>query len=193
MPRTHEEFLAAYMASSGIAAMTAPIPIAAANSHSETISSTSRHFGRSSITHVNAGMNVDTSPEDQNIVKVLSKVYRSLELAMIVPWTMYLDMKGRLEIASALKKLNTEYFTIEATEGATMDVDNEDSTTPSQLQELVRKQPEANTKSLQQELNTLQQQIKGLKTSSAKKRPEGPIQRLATNTKRSKRPRKSQV
>jgi archaellum component FlaC len=53
-------------------------------------------------------------------------------------------------------------------EGATMDVDDEDADDLQKLQELIRKQSEVNTKSLQQELNTLQQQIKGLKSSSTK-------------------------
>jgi preprotein translocase subunit SecD len=119
-------------------------------------------------------MNVDTPPEDQKIVKtLLLKVYRTLELTIITPWTVYMDTKSaRLEITSSLKKLNIEYFTIEATEGAAMDVDDKDAADRQQLQELVRKQSEANTNtnSMQQELlKQLPQQIKGLQSSSAKK------------------------
>jgi hypothetical protein len=66
-----------------------------------------------------------------------------------------------------VEKLNTEYFTIEATEGATMDVDDEDATDRQHLQELVRKQSEAKSKSLQQDLKKLQQQVKGLQSSTA--------------------------
>jgi hypothetical protein len=93
------------MVSTGITTMSAliPIPIATANSHSETGYSTSRHFGRSSCTNVNADMNVDAPPEDQKIVKTLSKVYRALELTIITPWTVYMDSRSRLEIASSLK------------------------------------------------------------------------------------------
>jgi hypothetical protein len=84
-----------------------PVPIAAANSQSETGSSTSRQFGRTSSTNVNAEMNVD-----------LDRVYRHESQAVdcISP-----------------EKLNTEYFTIEATEGAAMDVDDEDAADRQQL------------------------------------------------------------
>jgi hypothetical protein len=56
------------------------------------------------------------------------------------------------KITETLSKIHRSYFTIEATEGAAMEVDDEDATDRQQLQELTRKQSDANTKSLQQEL-----------------------------------------
>jgi hypothetical protein len=168
IPVTHEEFLSAYKAAAGINAMPVPIQTAPVTSQSENSPGTSRHFGRRSGTSVSADMTVDLSTEDQKIIEIISKIQRALELTMIIPWTVYMDTRARLEISSSLKKLNTEYFAIEATEGATMDVDDEDAADRQQLQELVRKQSEANTKSLQQDLKKLQQQVKGLQSSTAK-------------------------
>jgi hypothetical protein len=101
---------------------------------------------------VSADITVDLSTEEKKIIETILKIQRALELTMTTPWTMYIDTRARLEITSLLKKLNTEYFTIEATEGATMDVDDEDAADRQQLQEPVRKQTEANTKNLQQDL-----------------------------------------
>jgi hypothetical protein len=161
MPGTHEEFLSAYKAAAGSSVMPVPIQTAPVTSQSENGPGTSRHFGSISGTSVSADMTVDLSTEEQKIIETNSKIQRALELTMIIPWTVYMDTRARLEIASSLKKLNTEYFTIEATEGATMDVDDEDAADRQQLQELIRKQSEANTKSLQQDLKKLQQQVKG--------------------------------
>jgi hypothetical protein len=152
MPGTHEEFLTAYKEAAGITTRPSPIHTAPVTSQSENGPGTSRHFGRRNGTSVSADMTVDLSPGDQKIIETLLKIHRSLELAMIIPWTMYMYTRARLDIASSLKKLNTENFRIEATEGAAMDVDDEDAANHHQLQELVRKQSEANTKSLQQEL-----------------------------------------
>jgi hypothetical protein len=65
IPGTHEEFPEAYMTSTDITDMPAPIPIKAATIQSETGSSTSHQFGRSSSTNVNAYMNVDTPPKEE--------------------------------------------------------------------------------------------------------------------------------
>jgi hypothetical protein len=129
-----------------------PIQNTPVTSQSDTGPGTSRHFGRRSGTNVSADTTVGLSTEEHKIIEIISKIQRALELTMITPWTVYMDTRARLEIASSLKKLNTEYFTIEATEGATMDVDDEDAANRHHLQELVRKQSEANTKSLQQDL-----------------------------------------
>jgi hypothetical protein len=82
-------------------------------------------------------MNLNISPEDHKIVKIMSKVYHTLELTMIIPWNVYMDAKAKMEITSSLKKLNTDHFTTESTEGAAMDVDDEDATNHHQLKELV--------------------------------------------------------
>jgi hypothetical protein len=174
MPGTHEEFLTAYKAEAGITVMPAQIQSTPVTSQSDNGPGTSRHFGRRSGTNVSAGTTVGLSTEEQKIIEIISKIQRALELTMTIPWTVYMDTRTRLDIASSLKKLNTEYFTIEATEGATMDVDNEDAADRQQLQELVRKQYEANTKSLQQDLKKLQQQVKGLQSSTAKNGQRGP-------------------
>jgi hypothetical protein len=167
-PGTHGELLAAYKAAAGITVTPAPIQTTHVTSQSENGPGTSRHFGRRSGTSVSVDMTVDLSTEEQKIIKIISNIQRALELTMITPWTVYMDTRARLEIASLLKKLNTEYFTIEATEGATMDVDDKDAADRQQIQELVRKQSEANTKSLQQDRKKLQQQVKDLLSSTPK-------------------------
>jgi hypothetical protein len=193
MPGNHEEFLAAFKAAAGITVMPAPIQISPVTSQSDNGPGTSRQFGRRRrSTSVSANMTVDLSTEEQKIIEIISNIQRALELTMIIPWTVYMDTIARLEIALSLKKLNTEYFTIEATEGATMDVDDEDTADRQQLQELVRKQYEANTKSLQQDLKNSSRRSKAY-SRQPQKTARGPTQRLKTKTKRWKRPRKSQV
>jgi hypothetical protein len=116
MPGTHEEFLAAYKAASGITVMPAPIQTAPATSQSDNGPGTSRHIGRRIGTSVSADITVDLSTEEEKIIETMLKIQRALELTMIIPWTVHMDTRARLDIASSLKKLNTEYFTIEAKE-----------------------------------------------------------------------------
>jgi hypothetical protein len=97
------------------------------------------------------------------IDSILPQISRHLESIFVAPWDIYLDTKIKHEIDLTLKRLETAHFTEEATEAATMDVDEEPTADMQQLQELVRKQAEIQTKALKQQVYLLEKKMQSLK------------------------------
>jgi hypothetical protein len=83
-----------------------------------------------------------------------------LESIFVAPWDIYLDTKIKHEIDLTLKRLETAHFTKEATEAAIMDVDEDLAADMQQLQELVRKQAEIQTKALKQQISLLEKKCR---------------------------------
>jgi hypothetical protein len=97
---------------------------------------------------------------ERAIDRILPRIFRHLEIMCVAPWYIYLDMKKNHEIDITLKRLETAHFTEEATEAATMDVDEEPA---ADMQQLVRKQAEIKTKALRQQVSLLEKKIQSLK------------------------------
>ena len=72
----------------------------------------------------------------------------------------------------SLKKLSTMHFAEEATNNSSqMHLDQEPSADRAQLQSLIKKQTQAETKSLVKELNKLQENIKNIETQNSLRGP----------------------
>jgi hypothetical protein len=110
--------------------------------------------------------------QQSNADQEIDKLHRALDATFLCPWEIYQDTSKRLAIDLELQKLSTSYFTEEATENAQMEVDNEAPADRQQLQELVRKQAQAENKKLVKELNLLKQQLSSLNLE-AKNSPRG--------------------
>lgn len=125
---------------------------------------------------------------ERAIDNILPRIFRHLESIFVAPWDIYLDTKKKHEIDLTLKRLETAHFTEEATEAATMDVDEEPAADMQQLQELVRKQAEIQTKALKQQVSLLEKKMQSLKVVKNAGRGNG---KSASKQKEKKGPKRS--
>ena len=99
----------------------------------------------------------------------LDKIARALESVFIFPFDEYLKQCKKNQISLSLKKLSTMHFTEEATNDSQMHLDREPAADRAQLQSLIKKQTQAETKSLSQELAKLQAKIKALESKKSQR------------------------
>jgi hypothetical protein len=125
---------------------------------------------------------------ERAIDRILPRIFRHLESIFVAPWDIYLDTKKKHEIDLTLKRLETAHFTEEATEAATMDVDEESAADMQQLQELVRKQAEIQTKALKHQVSLLEKKMQSLKVVKNAWRGNG---KSASKQKEKKGPKRS--
>ena len=129
--------------------------------------STSRHFG--SNPNSQNPPNTSTAPVVSPLE--LDKIARALESIFVTPFDEYLKQCKKNQVTLSLKKLSTMHFTEESTNESQMHIDQEPAADRAQLQSLIKKQTQVETKSLVKELNKLQEKIKALE---AKKTLRGP-------------------
>jgi hypothetical protein len=101
----------------------------------------------------------------------LDKIARALESVFVVPFDEYLKQFKKNQISLNLKKLSTMHFMEETTHTTQMHLDQESSADRAQLQSLIKKQTQAETKSLVKELSKLQEKIKNLETKNSSRGP----------------------
>jgi hypothetical protein len=101
----------------------------------------------------------------------LDKIARVLESVFIIPFDEYLKQLKKHQISLHLKKLSTTHFTEESTARSQMQLDREPSADREQLQSLIKKQTQAETKSLVKELNKLQEKIKNIESKKSSRGP----------------------
>jgi hypothetical protein len=95
------------------------------------------------------------SPVYQSVVKI----YRVIDNIFIAPWTSYLDAQKRLDVTAALKTLRVEHLEPAATDTAAMLIDAEPAADPPHLRDLIDKQVDKRTSSLQKEVAALRSLI----------------------------------
>mmetsp|Transcript_6411 Transcript_6411/g.12091 ORF Transcript_6411/g.12091 Transcript_6411/m.12091 type:complete len:425 (+) Transcript_6411:357-1631(+) len=97
----------------------------------------------------------------------LDKIARAIESVFIFPFDEYLKQCKKNQISLSLKKLFTMHFTEESTNDSQMHLDQEPAADRVQLQSLIKKQTQAETKSLAKALNQLQEKIKALESKKS--------------------------
>jgi hypothetical protein len=130
--------------------------------NSSTPLATSRFF--------NSGTNNSQANRSNNTTPVstleLDKISRALESIFITPFDEYLNQCKKNQINMNLKKLSTMHFTEESTNDSQMHLDREPAADRIQLQSLIKKQTQAETKSLVKELHKLQEKLKAIEKKS---------------------------
>jgi hypothetical protein len=126
---------------------------------------TSPFFGRTS--NVQTAERRDHSATAPVTPVQLDKIARALESIFISPFDEYLKQFKKNKISLSLKKLSTMHFMEESTHNSQMHLDHEPSVDRAQLQSLIKKQTQAETKSLVKELNKLQEKLKSLETKNS--------------------------
>jgi hypothetical protein len=104
----------------------------------------------------------------------LDKIARALESVFIFPFDEYLKQCKKNQISLSLKKLSTVHFSTEATNDSQMHLDHEPAADRAQLQSLIQKQTQAETKSLAKEINKLQEKIKALESKNVTRGQSAP-------------------
>jgi hypothetical protein len=95
----------------------------------------------------------------------IKKLKTIIHSAFVTTWAKYQKQQETNMVAGELKRLSAGYFTDRDTAVAVSHVDLEPSADKPELQALIRKETQAENKTLRQELNTLKQQLAGLKKS----------------------------
>ena len=93
------------------------------------------------------------------LLQMLPKIWRFTEQLFVVPWTSYLDVIKRNEIAFALAKLDEEFFSTTETDNIAMDIDAEAPVDPKILKGMVAVYVAAATKQLQAEVVSLKKAL----------------------------------
>jgi hypothetical protein len=142
-------------------------PTAAAN---RTATGNSRFFagGASSSQTNNSGS--ATPPPTHNLLE-LDKISRALESVFVTPFDEYIKQCKKNAISLHLKKISTAHFHGEATDATQMELDREPAIDRSQLQSLIKKHTQAETKNLSQEVMKLQQKLKNLESKNSRRGP----------------------
>jgi hypothetical protein len=99
----------------------------------------------------------DIIPDD---VKKLEKIIKAI---FVVPWTKYKKQQEINTVNLELKRLSAGFFTDRDTAVAVSVVDLEPAADKPELQALIRRETQAENKTLRKELNILKQQLAGLK------------------------------
>ena len=122
-----------------------------------------------------------TAVREETHATIISSLKRVLESVFVSTWDSYLDQIDKNSVELQLKKLSTEYFEEQHTVASVAVVDDELPADRLQLQELVRKQTEAETKKIAAELDRLRNQLAAMKKNGPTRGPGGPS---ATKTNR---------
>jgi hypothetical protein len=93
----------------------------------------------------------------------LDKIACALESVIILPFDEYIKQCKKNQISLSLKKLSMMHFTEEATDNSQMHLDREPAADRAQLQSLIKKHTQAETKSLVNELTKLQDKIQKIR------------------------------
>jgi cell division protein FtsB len=138
-------------------------PIQQQNTTAATTIPQSRFF--QSTTAASTSRNTPVSATN-NIYHNLDNISRIIESIFIAPFDEYLAQCKKNKIALELKRLSTSRFTEESTAQTQMELDREPSLDRSQLQDLIKKQAQAENKSLVKEIEKLRQQIDNMKSKN---------------------------
>jgi hypothetical protein len=99
----------------------------------------------------------DIIPDD------ITMLNNNIVAAFVTPWTTYTEQEESNTVAIKLKQLSSGYFSDRNTAIAVSTVDLEPAADKPELSALIRKETNAEHRALRQEINTLRQQITGLK------------------------------
>ena len=127
-----------------------------------------------------------TNVPNSNVCNSITKIARTLSDVFCSPWDKFLQANKRTEMDLELKKLSVSHFDTAATDATQMIIDSEPPADPPQLQALVQQQVTKQTKSLQQELRRLKQQLASSKNEQRGRSKSAPRQKTrtqSTNTK----------
>jgi hypothetical protein len=104
--------------------------------------------------------------EQQHIINPnIKKIKDAIEGVFVSSWTQYREQQTNNELAIALKKLTSSFFTTRSTSEATMIVDAEPAADKKELKELIRLTTINETKNLLKQLNDMKKELSTLKGS----------------------------
>ena len=93
------------------------------------------------------------------LLSQLPNIWRTIETTFITPWSVYLDVTKRNNVALELKKLNEEFFNNKITDDTAMLIDSEPPADPQVLNDLITAKVSAATKKMTNEISVLKKAL----------------------------------